>query len=397
MYLIFSLAILLLIVVYSAVRLKVKKSTALIATISIAILIPAFSTTDFFRFIEKFSSWKNFIFISVGLIVIEICLKVASEDISSRKYIDHDYVEGQGSDFRAEYKAYYASLKVGVDFNLYCSENKIEPREINVNNESRFTVGQPSEPRGRIFILGGSTVFNAQVPNSQTIASLLQSKLRENSKNYSVVNFGKSGATSIDRIEFIKNQKILCKGDTVILYFGINDACITKRAFKFKSNPVHLVLVALNMAQNLLGKHLLIFEKLPRFSKFGTKRAVKKYINEEVVVAIRSFNNYCETLGVKFVAVLQPSAYSCRGLNRDERSYLNQFANSPKKALWVANREIRKKLGDDQYFVDAVRVFDYAERAVFTDWCHTTKYGNLLLSEFCFAEMVKLNYLRVEN
>ena len=176
MYLIFSLAILLLIVVYSAVRLKVKKSTALIATISIAILIPAFSTTDFFRFIEKFSSWKNFIFISVGLIVIEICLKVASEDISSRKYIDHDYVEGQGSDFRAEYEAYYASLKVGVDFDLYCSEIKIEPREININNESRFTVGQPSEPCGRIFILGGSTVFNAQVPNSQTIASLLQSK-----------------------------------------------------------------------------------------------------------------------------------------------------------------------------------------------------------------------------
>ena len=115
---------------------------------------------------------------------------------------------------------------------------------------------------------------------------------------------------------------------------------------------------------------------------------------EEVIVAIRSFNNYCETLGVKFVAVLQPSAYSCRGLNRIESRYLNQFANYPKRALQVANRVVIEELCGDCYFVDGLRVFDDAEDAVFTDWCHTTKYGNLLLSEFFFAELVKLNYLR---
>jgi hypothetical protein len=148
------------------------------------------------------------------------------------------------------------------------------------------------------------------------------------------------------------------------------------------------------MVQNLLGKYFLTFEKLPRISKFGTKYAVKKYINEKVIVAIRSFSNHCETLGVKFVAVLQPSAYSCRGLNRFERRYLNQFANSPRRALQVANRVIIEELCGDHYFVDGLMVFDDAEDAVFTDWCHTTKYGNLLLSEFFFAELIKLNYLR---
>ena len=394
MFLILFLLILPSIVAYAAVRLKVKKSTALTATISIAILALAFAETDFFHFIEKFSSWKNLSLVSVGLIILEICLKVASRDTPRQKYIDIDYVKSLGPDFLAEHNAYYASLRLGVDFNSYCLENKIRTRQININNESRITAHQPSEPYARIFILGGSTVFNAQVPNPQTIASLLQSKLLGNGSNYSVINFGKSGATSIDRIEFIKNQKTLCKDDTVILYFGINDACINKRAFKYKSNPIHLVLVALNMVQNLLGSCLLTFEKLPRFSKFGTKYAVKKYINEEVIVAIRSFNNYCETLGVKFVAVLQPSAYSCRGLNRIESRYLNAFANSPKRALQVANRVVIEELCGDCYFVDGLRVFDDAEDAVFTDWCHTTKYGNLLLSEFFFAELVKLNYLR---
>ncbi len=394
MFLIFPLLILPSIVAYAAVRLKAKKSTALIATLSIAILALASAEAGVFGFTEKFLSWKNLVLLSVGLIILEICLKFAGGDTSRQKYIDIDYVKSLGPDFLAEHNAYYASLRLGVDFNSYCLENKIKPCQININNESRLTAAQPSEPYARIFILGGSTVFNAQVPDSQTIASLLQSKLRENGSNYSVINFGKSGATSIDRIEFIRNQKTLCKGDTVILYFGINDACITKGDFKYKSNPIHLVLVALNMVQNLLGKYFLTFEKLPRISKFGTKYAVKKYINEKVIVAIRSFSNHCETLGVKFVAVLQPSAYSCRGLNRFERRYLNQFANSPRRALQVANRVIIEELCGDHYFVDGLMVFDDAEDAVFTDWCHTTKYGNLLLSEFFFAELIKLNYLR---
>jgi len=392
--LIFPLIILPSIVAYVAVRLRAKKSTGTIASASIVVLGLILVEIEFFSFINNFLSWKSISLATVGLIVLEIHLRIKEKLTLKRNLIDFGYVKSLGPDFVREHDAYYASLKSGVDFNAYCLENEIESRQINIENEFRFTADQPSEPCSKIFILGGSTVFNAQVPNSQTVASLLQSKLRENGSNYSVINFGKSGATSINRIEFIKNQKTLCKGDTVILYFGINDACITKRDFKFKSNPIHLVLVALNMVKNLLGKYLLTFEKLPRFSMFGTKYAVKKYINEEVVVAIRSFSDNCETLGVKFVAVLQPSAYSCRGLNRIENRYLNQFANSPKRALRVANRVIIEDLCDDHYFVNGLKVFDDAEDAVFTDWCHTTKHGNLLLSKFFFDELIKLNYLR---
>ena len=394
MIVIFPLIILSSIVAYVAVRLRVKKSTGTIASASIVVLGLILVEIEFFSFINNFLSWKSISLATVGLIVLEIHLRIKEKLTLKRNLIDFGYVKSLGPDFVREHDAYYASLKSGVDFNAYCLENEIESRQINIENEFRFTADQPSEPCSKIFILGGSTVFNAQVPNSHTIASLLQSELRENGRNYSVINFGKSGATSINRIEFIKNQKTLCKGDIVILYFGINDACIAKRDFKFKSNPIHLVLVALNMVKNLLGKYLLTFEKLPRFSKVGTKYAVKKYINEEVVVAIRSFSNNCETLGVKFVAVLQPSAYSCRGINRIESRYLNQFANSPKRALQVANRVIIEELCDDHYFVNGLMVFDDAEDAVFTDWCHTTKYGNLVLSKFFFDELMRLNYLR---
>ena len=394
MLLISPLIILSSIVTYVAVRLRAKKSTGTIASASIVVLGLILVEIEFFSFINNFLSWKSISLATVGLIVLEIHLRIKEKLTLKRNLIDFGYVKSLGPDFVREHDAYYASLKSGVDFNAYCLENEIESRQINIENEFRFTADQPSEPCSKIFILGGSTVFNAQVPNSHTIASLLQSELRENGRNYSVINFGKSGATSINRIEFIKNQKTLCRGDTVILYFGINDACINKKDFKFKSNPIHLVLVALNMVKNLLGKYLLTFEKLPRFSKFGTKYAVKKYINEEVVVAIRSFSNNCETLGVKFVAVLQPSAYSCRGINRIESRYLNQFANSPKRALQVANRVIIEELCDDHYFVNGLMVFDDAEDAVFTDWCHTTKYGNLLLSKFFFDELMRLNYLR---
>ncbi len=379
------------------VRLRAKKSTTFIGSVSIAISVLPFAGANIFHFTEKFWSWKNLVLMSAVLIVLETYLRVSSRESSRRIFIDVDYVKNLGPDFHGEFVAHCASHKLGIDFNLYCLENQVECRHIKVVNESRYTVAQPPEPDAHIFILGGSTVFNAEVPNSHTIASLLQSKLHENRINHSVINFGKSGATSIDRIEFIKNQEVLSKGDAVVLHFGINDACIMKPNFEFKTNPIHLILVVFNLVQTRLSKCLLSFEKLPRFGKFGTKYAVKKYVNEEVVVAIRSFSNYCEKIGVKFVAVLQPSAYSCRALNRNERRYLNQFANSPKRALQVANREVIKELGSDSYFVDGVRMFDYAEKVVFTDWCHTTKYGNLLLSEFFFSELAKLNYFEVEN
>jgi lysophospholipase L1-like esterase len=373
-------------------KLKAQKSTALKAILGLVLIVVACAQADFYRLFESVIFRIIFFSSFFVLTVVEVFLRIRSEFESKQNLIDRNYVKSLGSDFEAELNAYYASLKVGADFSSYCLKNRIKPHQINLLENRRYTVGQPLEPSGRIFILGGSTVFNAHVPDWNTISSLLQRKLNAKECNYSVINLGKSGATTTDRIKLLKDEETLRKGDAVVIYFGINDAYYSGRAFDYKNNPIDLILVSINLAQNLAARYFWCFGKTPRISKVGTKRNVEKYINDQVIVLIREFSIHCESLGVKFMAVLQPSAFSCRSISRMDRNYLNKFTNSPERALQVANETISRELCNDQYFVDARGIFDNAIDAVYVDWCHTTALGNALLSDFFFIQLVKLGF-----
>ena len=391
MYLILSLVILsLMFFVVATFKLRAQKDTALKAMFGLALIVVACVEADFYKLFERVIIRRSFASAIFVLTVVEVFLRIRSKFELKQNLIDPNYVKSLGSDFEAELNAYYASLKVGIDFNSYCLKNRIKPHQINLQENRRHTVGQPLGPSGRIFILGGSTIFNAHVPDWNTISSLLQRKLHAEESDYSVINLGKSGATTTDRIKLLKDEETLRKGDAVVIYFGINDSYYSGRAFDYKTNPIDLILVSINLAKNLVARYSWCFGKIPRISKFGTKRNVEKYINDQVIVLIREFSVHCENLGVKFMAVLQPSAFSCRSISRMDRNYLNRFPNSPERALQVANKTISRELCNDQYFVDARGIFENAIDAVYVDWCHTTAYGNALLSDFFFTQLVKL-------
>jgi lysophospholipase L1-like esterase len=391
MYLILSLIILsLMFFVVATIKLRAQKNTALKAMFGLALIVVACVEADSYRLFERVILRRSFVSALFVLTVVEVFLRIRSKFESKQNFIDRNYVKNLGSDFEAEVNAYYASLKIGADFNSYCMKNRIKSHQIKLQENRRHTVGQPLEPSGRIFILGGSTVFNAHVPDWNTISSLLQRKLNAKECNYSVINLGKSGATTTDRIKLLKDEETLRKGDAVVIYFGINDAYYSGRAFDYKNNPIDLILVSINLAQNLAARYFWCFGKTPRISKVGTKRNVEKYINDQVIVLIRELSVHCENLGVKFMAVLQPSAFSCRSICRMDRNYLNGFANSPERALQIANKTISRELCNDQYFVDARGIFENAIDAVYVDWCHTTAFGNALLSDFFFTQLVKL-------
>lgn len=393
MYLILSLIILsLMFFVVATFKLRAQKDTALKAMFGLALIVVACVEADFYKLFEKAILRRSFVSGIFVLTVVEIFLRIRSKFESKQNFIDRNYVKSLGSDFEAELNAYYASLKVGIDFNSYCLKNRIKPHQINLQENRRHTVGQPLGPSGRIFILGGSTIFNAHVPDWNTISSLLQRKLHAEESDYSVINLGKSGATTTDRIKLLKDEETLRKGDAVVIYFGINDSYYSGRAFDYKTNPIDLILVSINLAKNLVARYSWCFGKIPRISKFGTKRNVEKYINDQVIVLIREFSVHCENLGIKFMAVLQPSAFSCRSMSRMDRNYLNGFANSPKRALQVANKTISRELCNDQYFVDARGIFENAIDAVYVDWCHTTAFGNAMLSDFFFTQLMKLGF-----
>jgi hypothetical protein len=83
----------------------------------------------------------------------------------------------------------------------------------------------PPDPRGRsVFVFGGSTTFGYGVPDENTIASYLQSRLAEAAGPTHVYNFGHSGYYSTqERILF---ERLLVAGhvpDLAIFIDGLND------------------------------------------------------------------------------------------------------------------------------------------------------------------------------
>ena len=105
---------------YVCLRLKATKSTALTSTVSFNILVLVFVEADFFRFFRNFLSWKNVSLTLVGLIVLEIYLRVESRHSPRRKLIDFEYVKNFYKNLKLSQKRCDISVDViEVDREVY--------------------------------------------------------------------------------------------------------------------------------------------------------------------------------------------------------------------------------------------------------------------------------------
>ena len=109
----------------------------------------------------------------------------------------------------------------GKGFNLK-QEDTENCRGYTIQNGWRVTTNQPKNYKNDIFIYGGSTVQNHEVPNNHTIASYLQKYLNNKSLKYKVKNRGFTSVVTSQQLEFLEKDK-LKKGDIVIFYDGGNN------------------------------------------------------------------------------------------------------------------------------------------------------------------------------
>ncbi len=94
---------------------------------------------------------------------------------------------------------------------------------INVNNHVRRTTNQPETYQHTIYIFGGSTVFNIEVPDEYTLASLLQKSINQQMpEKYRVMNYGVIGITTSQQLKRLKSLD-LQPGDIVLFFDGFNE------------------------------------------------------------------------------------------------------------------------------------------------------------------------------
>ena len=107
----------------------------------------------------------------------------------------------------------------GLDLKQSDTENC---RGTTIRDGWRVTTDQPLTVKNNIFIYGGSTAMNHEVPNEYTIASYLQRFLNQKKILYKVNNRGFTSVVTLQQLEFLKKDTI-SKGDIIIFYDGGNN------------------------------------------------------------------------------------------------------------------------------------------------------------------------------
>src|SRR5262249_3232387 len=101
--------------------------------------------------------------------------------------------------------------------------NDYHGRWFNVENNMRRTGNAPATDR-HVLLVGSPTVYNAEGPDDNTIASYLQKRINEQGGGkFAVQNLGAEGVTVTQQLERLKHLEFGDR-DVVLFYDGGSDA-----------------------------------------------------------------------------------------------------------------------------------------------------------------------------
>lgn len=96
-------------------------------------------------------------------------------------------------------------------------------RYVNVEHGQRRTTDSPAVARHTLFVIGGSAVYAAEVPDQETIPSHLQRLLNARQPGeWRVENYGAISVTTGQQVELLGTLPVR-PGDLVVFYDGVND------------------------------------------------------------------------------------------------------------------------------------------------------------------------------
>ena len=236
-------------------------------------------------------------------------------------------------------------------------------------------------------LFGGSTVLCEEVPDRLTNASFLQRLLNEMNQNIRVINYGASGATSIDRARMLMGLGDIHDGDFVVFYFGDNDSgWIDNRTGKPSQQLVWITVRALKaMSEFGLETARWLYGEL-------SPHSLQKFSRSAVADTINSLNaarDYCQGKGAHMVAILQPNLYTLRTKSQYERQLEKRFSIDMRNLVLDAYRRYEEWVKETPYAVSATHIFDNAAAPVFLDWAHVNVRGNEIIAKFIFDELKK--------
>jgi hypothetical protein len=233
-------------------------------------------------------------------------------------------------------------------------------------------------------IFGGSTTFCAEVPDRLTHASILQRMLNERDSGLIVKNYGKSAATSTDRVKVLRTIDDLTKNDIVIFYVGINEAGV---GFTQRDLPIGLIakIPELGNALQKISKYSRIADLLFRKFVFGgieISESSKFKAETEFRQAMEEAELFTTRSGAKFVPVLQANLFT----RNPSTDYDQTLAKMYGSELGVVMPEMYDRLlpviSSYENFGDAREVMNNLEPSPYFDWMHVNAAGDQRIATF---------------
>lgn len=270
--------------------------------------------------------------------------------------------------------------------------NDFEGRWFNVEAGVRRTLFQPADPTQTVYLLGGSTVYNSEVPDAFTVASQLQLLINEVS-NAAVVNLGVTSVHSGQQLSRLKADVDLRPGDIVVFFDGVND--VMQRVV-YESREGYIIGRPKNepfQAQLLrkLADELDIVRVA--VSLAGQDREFEpKLANDatgQYVSVLDAASAYTENQGAEFFHFLQPTIYTRANHNEYERNLLASMSasngGSVENAYVLTYPKFQAELATRDYSTDLTGIFDSLDQSPYLDFCHVNHVGNRVIAENIFA------------
>lgn len=282
--------------------------------------------------------------------------------------------------------------------------NDFEGRWFNVRESVRVTVDQPVNPTGYVYLFGGSTVYNSEVPDEFTIASQLQARLNQAGIPLAVVNMGVTSVTSGQQVERLKSGVRLTDKDVVVFYDGVND--VTQGVFY--RNPSGWI--AGEVASAPLTTRL--FRKLAEESAFirwvdqailtesHTESPQMTFTEADIeatsdlyLSSLNAGKNFSDAAGAKFFHFLQPTIASKETLNPYEKELIERGGSIMPAGMLEALRAtypvFQERLLGLPWSTDLTTSFNGLSRSPYLDFVHVTEEANGVIANEIFKQLVR--------
>ena len=263
-------------------------------------------------------------------------------------------------------------------------------RRITTTDDLRTTIGQPGGDAPRVYVFGGSTIYGGEVDDAETIPSMLQGRLNSVDVSATVLNYGQVMVDAVYSNAWLQSLTSEARprpGDVVVFYVGVNDA---GASFAYLSRIDRWSAEFDNLAAPMrtLNRRSAIASQT--FAWLGRGRVTANDQTSSLRAALDDARTFAESLGARFVAILQPTLFTERAPDEYERTLVERLGRDLVRAVDEIYPIVSEVVLASPGAVDARGALSAVEPSPFVDWMHLDGRGNAAIAAMMEAAVTPL-------